>query len=239
MEQVASEWDRLAHLRSEQIANVDRSFELITDAMLALLPPGVPRTLDAGCGTGEFTERLVSRGLEVTGVDVSGESLAVAEGRLGSHLVRLVHSSVEEFARNHERGMDFDVIVANMVLMDVPKLASFLRAVSRLLSDGGVFLFSVTHPWFWPRYWGYSDQPWFEYNREIFVRAPFRVTGSDPIGSSVHAHRPLSKYVDDLSRAGLALDRLCELTPRHGQHTGVDTPRFLVCRAIRPVGKDE
>ena len=46
------------------------------------LAPGV-RCLELGCGTGEFTERLVESGCELVAVDLSEETAALARERVG------------------------------------------------------------------------------------------------------------------------------------------------------------
>ena len=47
----------------------------------AALLPGGPRVLDAGCGAGYESMRLARLGADVTGVDISEESIAIARAR--------------------------------------------------------------------------------------------------------------------------------------------------------------
>jgi ubiquinone/menaquinone biosynthesis C-methylase UbiE len=53
--------------------------------------------LEIGCGTGKATEHLATRGLTVTGIDIAGDLLAVANDKLKGWVVRLVQSSFEDF----------------------------------------------------------------------------------------------------------------------------------------------
>ena len=48
--------------------------------LMALLPPR-PRVLDLGCGPGYEAMRLHSLGADVTGVDISSESVRIAQER--------------------------------------------------------------------------------------------------------------------------------------------------------------
>lgn len=60
-----------------------------------------------------------------------------------------------------------------MVLMDVLNLDSFLEGVARRLRKGGAFIFTMTHPCFWPEYYGYRNESWFRYNDDAIVESPF------------------------------------------------------------------
>ena len=101
-----------------------------------------------------------------------------------------------------------------MVLMDVIKLDQFLNAVNNILRPGGSFIFSVTHPCFWPAYYGYSREHWYRYEENILISGPFKITGdSDCSLTSTHVHRPISKYIEGFSKANLSLETLLEPMP--------------------------
>ena len=76
--------------------------------------------------------------------------------------VRFVHVSAEEYASRMPEG-SFTVAVANMTLNTAPPLENLVGAVAGLLAPGGHFVFALVHPCFWPLYWGYSAEPWFDY----------------------------------------------------------------------------
>jgi 2-polyprenyl-3-methyl-5-hydroxy-6-metoxy-1,4-benzoquinol methylase len=212
--EIAAEWDALAPLRFRQISSGDDiSYNrVIVPEMLSMLCPLEPsRVLDAGCGTGLFTARLSQMAHEVVGVDPSRESIQIARG-LGVVGAKFFPTTIEDFSSSPHSS--FDVVVANMVLMDVLCLGSFLAACRRLLIPSGALVFSMTHPCFWPQYYGYASKPWFRYQEEIIIEAPFRIT-ADRRGSlvSTHIHRPLSCYVASLVQAGFSLRELREPTP--------------------------
>ena len=61
------------------------------DAYVALAEEfGARSVLDIGCGTGTFACLLAGRGVEVTGVDPAGASLAVARAKPGADQVRWI-----------------------------------------------------------------------------------------------------------------------------------------------------
>ncbi len=61
-------------------SRIARAEEALLGDLLDLLGP-VGTALDIGCGTGHFTRWLAARGVEVTGLDLSGPMLAVARER--------------------------------------------------------------------------------------------------------------------------------------------------------------
>src|SRR5687767_326 len=104
------------------------------------------KACDLGCGEGHLARRLAAMGASVLGVDNSQSLLALAAQRSqgkglefllddGQHLTRLAPA-------------EFDLVVSNFSLMDIPNLAATYAAVFRVLKPGGVFLFSITHPCF-------------------------------------------------------------------------------------------
>jgi SAM-dependent methyltransferase len=57
------------------------------DAIVGRLRPRADsRVLDLGCGTGRHARRLASQGFDVTGIDLSAGSIAVAQQAAGPHL---------------------------------------------------------------------------------------------------------------------------------------------------------
>ena len=120
--------------------------------------------------------------------------------------------------------------------MTVPNLKSFIAAVAKLLRDDGMFVFTLTHPWFWPSYWGYDKAPWFDYSREIAIEAPFRISLQQSSLVTTHFHRPVGHYLDALTDAGLALTKLAEPLPNERDRGRYPAdwqfPRFLAGRAI-------
>ena len=95
------------------------------------------RVLDIGCGGGILSECLAREGATVTAIDMGEAPLAVARLHLKqSNLsVKYVHSSAEEYAREH-RG-EFDIVTCMEMLEHVPRPASVVQACSDLLVPGG------------------------------------------------------------------------------------------------------
>jgi SAM-dependent methyltransferase len=108
----------------------------------------------------------------------------------------------------------FDGVVSNMALMDIPDLAPTVRAVARVLRPSGWFVFSVLHPCYHTRPSGVvtaadGSVRWAvsEYFTEGFWRSDERPGPPGRVGSY---HRTLATYVNTLTAAGLAVERLRE-----------------------------
>lgn len=234
--EITEEWDLLAGVRLEQIlSGRDITYNrVIVPSTLELVPSGhdIENVLDAGCGVGVLTSKLAQNFKQVVGVDPSSGSIKLARTLYGSVAV-FVEESMEHYAEYCRD--QFDLVVASMVLMDVLRLEDFVQAVRRVLRPGGVFVFSLTHPCFWPSYYGYVNEPWFRYTDEIIIEAPFKIS-SDGSGSlkSTHVHRSLSCYIGHLDRAALSLEAITE--PMPAAETEIlypspwDYPRYLFGR---------
>src|ERR1043166_8370495 len=212
--EVIAEWDALASVRRRQIATgLDISYnQVITPTIIHLAENIAPRrVLDAGCGVGILSSKLATLCDELTAIDPSPQSIVIA--RADDSRVHFVNKSIEDFA-DTSSGV-FDLVVANMVLMDVISLRNFLQACRKVVSQGKHFVFSITHPCFWPDYYGYSTQPWYAYEREIIIEAPFRISTDDKETSliSTHVHRPLSMYAEELGRSRFRIEGIIEPAP--------------------------
>lgn len=239
---MVSEWDALADRRRSEIgAGLDVSFwgtllpAVKQEVSSARSRFGRFDLLDVGCGTGELTAALAPLVDTLVGIDPSERSIELA--RAYAPDVALECSDLEEFAqRGHHR---FAISVANMVLMNVADLDSFLVNIVRMLRPEGRFIATLTHPWTWPKYWSYEEAPWFNYESELFIQAPWKVSGAEvaAIEASTHVHRPLARYVNAFARAGLAIRGLRELGrtthTRDGVEVGRPFPRFLLVTADR------
>jgi SAM-dependent methyltransferase len=193
--------------------------------------------LDVGCGTGALAKEVYNRIEEyLVGVDISSVSLDVARSQLEAYeLIRrtdhspiegqngtlngkapvasLVNESIQTYGSDSNRHGSFTLALANMTLMDVLDLDGAIESVARLLEPGGMFVFTITHPCFWPKYKGYESADWFEYMEETIIEAPFEISLGERACPSTHVHRPLSTYLRTLRQAGFAVEAVEEPMP--------------------------
>ncbi len=111
------------------------------------LVPGV-RCLELGCGTGEFTTRLLESGCELVAIELSETTAAIARERVGDR-AEIVVGNVE--TGEGLEGREFDAIVGVSVLHHLDLEACFAHTFSHLRA-GGRFAFSepnLANPQVW------------------------------------------------------------------------------------------
>jgi SAM-dependent methyltransferase len=106
--------------------------------------------LDAACGAGRFARRMAALGARVVAFDYSAAFIARARERTPAHAAIEYH--VVDGA-NLEALLPLGVnrygkAVCTMALMDMPEIGPLFAALSHMLTPGGSFVFSVTHPCF-------------------------------------------------------------------------------------------
>ena len=116
-------------------------------AMLSLLPDVNNKiVLDAGCGTGVYTQILIDKGAIVTGIDANENMLRNAK-KLVKNNAKIILANLEEplsFITNDY----FDGIVSALTITYFKNLNGVFKEYYRILKNGGWFLFSTEHPFF-------------------------------------------------------------------------------------------
>jgi 2-polyprenyl-3-methyl-5-hydroxy-6-metoxy-1,4-benzoquinol methylase len=129
------------------------------DCQTLLIAPATDRLLDVrdgdtildiACGAGRFARRIAELGARVVAFDYSAEFIARARERT-SRDVAIEYDLVD--AADVEALLSlgskrFNKAVCTMAIMDMPEIRPLFAALSGMLTPGGVFVFSVTHPCF-------------------------------------------------------------------------------------------
>jgi SAM-dependent methyltransferase len=143
----AAFWD--AHMGD---AGNEWHLRLIRPAVERLLGPVAgERVLDVACGNGLFARRLTELGAHVTATDVSEPMLEHARRHETEETAGIEYRLCDVTDGEALRGLGpgaFDAVVCTMALMDIPEIAPLASALPRLLTAGGRFVFSITHPCF-------------------------------------------------------------------------------------------
>lgn len=129
-------------LRSREV-NANNLFELPT--LYSLMPDlEGKKVLDLGCGSGERCMEYVQHGAsKVVGIDISEKMLEAAKKNYSDPKITYMNMPMEDIGNIDET---FDVVISSLALHYVEDYEGVVKNVYRLLSDGGIFLFSQEHP---------------------------------------------------------------------------------------------
>lgn len=129
-------FDRCAPSWDAELIRSDRKISIILDN--AGVKQG-SRVLDVACGTGVLMPDYLSRGAEVTGIDISPEMIKLAEQKYACTGVRFICGDVEAA----DVGQDFDAIVVYNAFPHFPDPERLIFRLSGLLAEGGIL--TVAH----------------------------------------------------------------------------------------------
>lgn len=157
------------------------------------------RVLDAGCGVGDHVEPLLNAGGDVVGIDASESALDVARERFGDRTSFRRADLTDPLEFDDEA---FDVVLSHLVLDHVEDWRPVFEEFARVLSPGGVLVFTTVHPM----------QYYLEYDEveNYYEVRPVTVTWDEPVTSY---HRPMSRVLEPLAGARFRLERLAEPSP--------------------------
>lgn len=104
--------------------------------------PHGKRALDLGCGGGLLAEEFAAMGFDVTGIDPSGESLAIAQAHAAKNGLRI------DYQRGYGDALPFanetfEVAYCCDVLEHLPDWDSAIGELGRVLKPNGIFLFDT------------------------------------------------------------------------------------------------
>ncbi|MCM3761412.1 class I SAM-dependent methyltransferase [Alkalihalobacillus oceani] len=171
--------------------------------------------LDAGCGEGYLSRLLARSGANVTAVDYAGRMIEIAGERTPQNLGINYHRANCEDLSLFEDNC-FDVIVSNMVIQDLADYERAFHEMYRLLTVGGLFIFSILHPCFvtpdsgWEKTDSGEKLHW---NTDNYF---YEGVYEQPFGEEENMllfHRTLTSYINALLKTGFQLEAIEEPKP--------------------------
>lgn len=144
------------------------------------------RVLDAGCGPGRHSKRLLDKGAVVTAIDISQEMVNIASKYCG----RRADIFQADFEQVKFKPASFDLIVASLSLMYSREIAPVFGNFRRWLKPRGRVIFSIYHP---VRF--FQKTPGFDFSktRKLWIH----LEGCDV--TVFNYYHPMEKYFKALS----------------------------------------
>lgn len=205
-------------------------------ATLSLLPDVSGKgVLDAGCGSGIYSEWLAQRGARVTAVDVTPEMVAIARDHLRPYGIEVRQTDLAQPLDWLADG-SIDIVLSPLVLDYVADWRGALAEFYRVIVPGGLLVFSVAHPMAdWRRFRG--GAPYFDVE---LVGMDWMLFG-EPFPHVKSYRRPLEAVLNPVIEAGFHVEKVLEPRPT-AELKAVDPalykqllcePCFLCVRAAR------
>ncbi|WP_178987077.1 class I SAM-dependent methyltransferase [Winogradskyella schleiferi] len=188
--------------------------------------------LDAACGSGKYTEILLSRNAQVTGFDLSSEMIKFAKERNANQGIFFVHDLSEPLTMIKDKSFDF--VLCALALHYLEDWNLTIREFHRVLKTNGQLIISVEHPFFEYNYYKST-----EYFKTEPVKCIWKSFGK-PIEINSY-RRPLNDCIEPLTENGFYIDKLVEPKPlkefekldqKHYKELN-KFPAFMCIRAVK------
>ncbi len=137
------EMDRI--YKNIPLEEIPWNIETPPDALVELVDSGKVKpckTIDLGCGAGNYAIYLASRGFDVTGIDISPAAIKIArenakkKGAKGSFLVADVLGDLDEVRETFDFAYDWEML--HHIFPD--KRKKYVQNVHKILNPGGKYL---------------------------------------------------------------------------------------------------
>ncbi len=211
-------WETHADWWQDGFTNgADAEYEEQILPMAAELLAHASRILDVGAGEGQIARLAVAGGASlVVGIDPTRNQILHAAKRGGG-----VHYSRAGAAALPFSNQSFDAAVACLVFEHIDELDASVAELARVLVPGGRFVLFLNHPVLQAPGSGWVDDHVSEPGDQYWRVGPYLVesTQVEEVQKNVFipfVHRPMSRYVNALTDAGLMIERMIEPTPPAG-----------------------
>jgi ubiquinone/menaquinone biosynthesis C-methylase UbiE len=187
------------------------------------------KLLDAGCGEGYLSRHYAKKGAIVTAIDLSQRLIETSEQLTENERVTIDYRVDNVCYIESVPKAEFDIILSNLVLLNVPCIDDAFKEFHRVLKLRGILVFSIVHPafnFYGPGSWEIGERDpetkrreglYFKVDRyfeeeeyERYWKTRLGEKFPEPIS---FFHRTLSTYINSLSNAGFRLIEFAEPQP--------------------------
>lgn len=153
--------------------------------------------IDVGCGIGYLTNLISKSYTNIAGIDIAEKSVEYAKNKY-KHIDFSVND-IYDFIP----AIKYDLLLATMVVHNVPCMPEFFEKAATVLKDNGHMLITILHPSFWPE----EKIENFFYNK---INKEYEVVfRGNKNGKYTHTvsyfHRTLEYYQNTMKKHGLEI----------------------------------
>jgi len=217
-EKIEDSWERHAKWWQDGFTEgADEEYEEQIIPLARDLLVGYKKILDVGAGEGQISRTLFGTGAElVIGVDPTCNQIAEANKRGGGPKYLRGKSEQLPF-----RKASFDAAIACLVFEHIEAMDLAIEEIARILKPKAKFLFFLNHPLVQTPGSGWIDDQILDPPEKYWRIGPYltEVMELEEVDNGVFlpfVHRPLSRYVNALSTAGLIIKSMHEPSPPEG-----------------------
>ncbi len=216
-----AEWDKVADYWNEDTSDTGVWHHYVDiDPVIFELAKDVKnkKILEIGCGNGYLARLFAKKGAKIVSIDLSQKLLDYAiekekNNPLGIKYFQRDAANLEGF-----KNKSFDIVIANMCLMDVGDAENAVKEAGRILKKNGKFIFSINHPVFFYQKWAYIKRD----GKKFFARAILRYKTPCALKQTLWStgvkvmgyRRPIEEYLKYLKNADLILDDFREIVSK-------------------------
>ena len=186
---------------------------------------GATRVLDVGTGEGQLARLAMLEGAAtVIGIDPTWVQVQVAAGKGAGTPGGIVAPSAPSYARAEAAALPFadgafDCVLACLVFEHIDAVDAAIAEVARVLEPGGRFVFFLNHPLLQTPGSGWIDDHIID--EQYWRIGPYLIESNEieEVEKDVFipfVHRPMSRYVNEMSANGLLLEEMLEPAPPAG-----------------------
>ncbi|RKD98753.1 class I SAM-dependent methyltransferase [Marinifilum flexuosum] len=193
------------------------------------------RLLDIGCGNGLFARRMAKKGIKVTAFDFSNLNIENAQKYDTSNINYLTLDATLESDLKKLNNRKFEGLVSNMVFMDMPDIEYIFSQIKGLLTDDGVFVFSIQHPCFNSEFAEVKDDDSLLLKDYVHRDISKGVAIPTQTKEQYYFHRPISYYMNLGFANGLVVSGFVESSFDSKTNDGVYSkfPPILIIKMIK------
>jgi SAM-dependent methyltransferase len=175
------------------------------------------KVVDIACGEGTVTHRIKEAGYNPIGMELSQD--LVNNARHNYPEINFVKEDARNFSDGFKKSVQgCDAVVCVLSLQNIDKLEPVVENVSEILSEGGIFVVVLNHPYFRiPKVTRWDFEGHEKQNRVVekyLSDQKFSILahpGSEKSEATYSYHRPLEEYIKAFNKFGLALIDMDEL----------------------------